>query len=83
MVQKIKESQWEHELSNCWHTVKIYNRHSQIIYKVSQSVLTSQDTSMATALVDPVIESDDLSESQLLLGEEDKTGHESIIKNDN
>ena len=38
---------------------------------------------MATALIDPVIESEDLSESQLLLGEEDKTGHESIIKNDN
>ena len=38
---------------------------------------------MATALIDPVIESEDLSESRLLLGEEDKTGHESIIKNDN
>ena len=56
---------------------------SDHIHTVSQSVTTSQDTSMATALVDPVIESDDLSESQLLLGEEDKTGHESIIKNDN
>ena len=32
MVKKIKESQWEHEPSNCWHTVYIYNRHSQIIY---------------------------------------------------
>merc|ERR1711867_55062 len=38
---------------------------------------------MATALVDSVIESDDLSESQLLLGEDDKEGHERIIKNAN
>ena len=38
---------------------------------------------MATALSDPIIESEDLSEDQLLLGEEDKTGHASIIKNSN
>ena len=50
-------------------------------HTVSQSVTTSQDSSMATALVDSVIESEDLSESQLLLGEDDKTGHEHIIKN--
>ena len=38
---------------------------------------------MATALSDPIIEGEDLSEDQLLLGEEDKTGHPSIIKNSN
>ena len=38
---------------------------------------------MATALSDPIIESEDLSEDQLLLGEEDNTGHASIIKNSN
>ena len=52
-------------------------------HTVSQSVTTSQDSSMATALVDPSIERDDLSESQLLLGENDKTGHKHIIKNAN
>ena len=36
---------------------------------------------MATA--NPIIEDEDLTEDQLLLGEEDKTGHASIIKNSN
>ena len=52
-------------------------------HTVSQSVTTSQDSSMATALVDPSIERDNISESELLLGENDKKGHERIIKNAN
>ncbi len=34
---------------------------------------------MATALIDPVIESEEISEDQLLLGEENNTRHASII----